>query len=115
MLSIIALMAIQIDIPASTYLDGTIIIFTLQQQILWLQIPVCNTLGMTISNSLKQNLANIPRLLFIVKTLAHDPIKQFSPLHLLGNEVIVRWFLVDIVKTNNVFVFQFLEDINFIL
>jgi hypothetical protein len=70
---------------------------------------------MTISNSLEQNLANIPRLLLIVKTLAHDPIKQFSPFHLLGNEVIIRWFLVDIVKTNNVFVFQFLEDINFIL
>lgn len=69
---------------------------------------------MTVSDGLEQDGAHVPRLLFVVETFGHDAIEEFPPLHLFGDEVVVGGFFVDVVETNDVFVFEFVEYIDFV-
>jgi hypothetical protein len=72
-------------------------------------------LGMAISNSLEKDFTNIAGFFLVVERFGYDAIEKFSALHLFGNEVIIRRLLVYIIKSDNVFVFEFIEYVNFVL
>jgi hypothetical protein len=68
----------------------------------------------TILHGLKQYLGHITGLLFVVVTLLHNPIKEFTAHHFFRHEVVVFLFLKDIVETDNVGVLDFLQNRNLV-
>ena len=70
---------------------------------------------MTIVYSLKDNLTDIASLLFIVVGFLNDPIKELSATHFFCHEVIVFGFVKDIIQPDNVWMFEILENRDFIL
>jgi hypothetical protein len=86
-----------------------------KQEIFGLQVPMRHVMLVTVLHGLKQNLGHVPGLLFVVVALLHNPIKQFPAHHLFRHEVVKLLFLKDVVETNNVGVFDFLQYRNLIL
>ena len=69
---------------------------------------------MAVPNRLKEDLADVSCLLFVVEGFGDDAIKEFSALHLFGDEVVVGGFFVDIVETDDMGVLKLVEDVDFV-
>jgi len=69
----------------------------------------------TVMHRIEQDEADVARLLLVIIALLDDPVEQFSTHHLLGDEVLVLWFVEDIVQPDDVFVVYFCQDSDFIL
>ena len=74
-----------------------------------------NLLLMTIFNCLKDDLADITSLLLIVVGFLDNPVKELSAAHFFRHEVIVLWFVKDIIQPDNVRMVEILENGYFIL
>jgi hypothetical protein len=86
-----------------------------QQQILWLQISMSHLVFVAVCHCLEENLAGVSCFFLVVITLLHDTIEQLSSQHLFCDEIVELFLLKDIVKPYDIAVFQFGQNIDFIL
>mmetsp|Transcript_6310 Transcript_6310/g.11221 ORF Transcript_6310/g.11221 Transcript_6310/m.11221 type:complete len:221 (+) Transcript_6310:897-1559(+) len=92
--------------------DCRIIVRTLQQKILRLEVPMGDMIVVAVSDSINDNFASISGFFFVVICLGNDPVKELSSRHVLHHEVEGGGFFEKVIETNDVVMFKFCENGN---
>jgi hypothetical protein len=92
--------------------DVVVITLGSQQQVLWLQVTMSDTVGVEEVQSLQEYGYQVASFLLTVMLEFNDAIKELSAFHDLSNERILIVILIELIQTHDIWVVDLLQDTN---